>query len=275
MSRVFAAEVNRDVTPETTAVRPDSIRRKVMPDLSDVRALTFDIFGTTVDWRSGVAAEGRRLGALHGIEADWEQVADAWRALYVPYMNRVRLGELPWTNFDRLHRLSLDQVIDDLGIEGLDYATREEFTLAWERLPAWPDAKAGLAALGQRFTVATLSNGNRSQQQALMRFTGLPFHRLLSAEDFAHYKPDPEVYLGAVAALGLEPGQVMMVAAHKSDLRGAQYAGLRAAFVERPMEKGPSGGADSLPDPLADVQAADFADLANRLDRQLRSEEPA
>lgn len=246
-----------------------------MPDLSDVRALTFDIFGTTVDWRSGVAAEGRRLGGLHGIEADWEQVADAWRALYVPYMNRVRLGELPWTNFDRLHRLSLDQVIDDLGIEAFDYATREEFTLAWERLPAWPDAKAGLAALGQRFTVATLSNGNRSQQQALMRFTGLPFHRLLSAEDFAHYKPDPEVYLGAVAALGLEPGQVMMVAAHKSDLRGAQCAGLRAAFVERPMEKGPSGGADSLPDPLADVQAADFVDLANRLDRQLRSEEPA
>ena len=236
-----------------------------MPDLNDVRALTFDIFGTTVDWRSGVAAEGRRLGGLHGIEADWEQVADAWRALYVPYMNRVRLGELPWTNFDRLHRLSLDQVIDDLGIEGIDYATREEFTLAWERLPAWPDAKAGLAALGQRFTVATLSNGNRSQQQALMRFTGLPFHRLLSAEDFTHYKPDPEVYLGAVAALGLEPGQVMMVAAHKSDLRGAQSAGLRAAFVERPMEKGPSGGADSLPDPLADVQAADFADLANRL----------
>src|SRR5215831_15385879 len=205
-----------------------------MPDLSDVRALTFDIFGTTVDWRSGVAAEGRRLGALHGIEADWERVADVWRSLYVPYMDRVRRGELPW-----------------------------------------PDAAPGLARLGKRFTVATLSNGNRSQQKALMSFTGLPFHRLLSAEDFAHYKPDPEVYLGAVAALGLEPGQVMMVAAHKSDLRGAQSAGLRAAFVERPLEKGPSGGADSLPDPPADVQATDFVDLANRLGHQLRSEEPA
>ena len=126
-----------------------------------------------------------------------------------------------------------------------------------------------------RFSVATLSNGNRSQQQALMRFTGLPFHRLLSAEDFAHYKPDPEVYLVAVAALGLEPRLVMMVAAHKSDLRAAQAAGLRAAFVERPVEKGPSGGADFLPDALADVQATDFVDLANRLGRQLWSEEPA
>ena len=236
-----------------------------MPDLSDVRALTFDIFGTTVDWRSGVAAEGRRLGALHGVEADWERVADVWRSLYVPYMDRVRRGELPWTNFDRLHRLSLDQVLNDLGIAGFDVATCEELTLAWERLPAWPDAAPGLARLGKRFTVATLSNGNRSQQQALMSFTGLPFHRLLSAEDVQHYKPDPETYLGAVAALGLEPGQVMMVASHKSDLRAAQSVGLRAAFVERPMEKGPSGGADSLPDPQADVQAADFLDLADKL----------
>ena len=230
-----------------------------------IRALTFDVFGTVVDWRTGVVAEGRRLGEVHGIDADWEQVADAWRSLYVPYMNRVRLGELPWTNFDRLHRMSLDQVIDDLRSEGFDDATREEFTRAWERLPAWPDAQAGLAALGERFTVATLSNGNRAQQQALMRFTGLPFRRLLSAEDFEHYKPDPEVYQGAAAALGLEPRRVMMVAAHKADLRAAQAAGLRAAFVERPLEKGPAGGADRLPDPESDVQATDFVDLAEQL----------
>jgi 2-haloacid dehalogenase len=237
------------------------------PALSEIHALAFDIFGTVVDWRSGVVAEGRRIGAEHGVEADWEQVADEWRALYVPYMQRVRSGELPWTNFDRLHRQSLDQVIADLKIKGLDPAARDEFTQAWERLPPWPDAAPGLAMLSPRFTVATLSNGNRSQQQALMRFTGLPFHRLLSAEDFKHYKPDPEVYLGAVAALGLEPGQVMMVAAHKPDLRAAQHAGLRAAFVERPMEKGTGGGADSLPDPESDLQATDLVDLANRLAR--------
>ena len=230
-----------------------------------IRALTFDVFGTVVDWRSGVTAEGRRLGERHGIDADWEQVADSWRSLYVPYMNRVRLGELPWTNFDRLHRMSLDQVIADLGIQGFDDAARDEFTHAWERLPAWPDAQAGLAALGERFTVATLSNGNQAQQQALMRFTRLPFRRLLSAEDFEHYKPDPEVYQGAAAGLGLEPRQVMMVAAHKADLRAAQAAGLRAAFVERPLEKGPSGAADRLPDPESDVQAADFVDLAEQL----------
>jgi 2-haloacid dehalogenase len=233
--------------------------------LSDVRALTFDIFGTTVDWRSGVSAEARRQGMKAGVQADWEGLADAWRGLYMPSMNRVRSGELPWTNFDRLHRLSLDQVLRNVGAEGFDDAAREELTGAWERLPPWPDAVQGLERLGRRFTIATLSNGNRSQQAALVSFGQLPFHRLLSAEDFRHYKPDPEVYMGAASSLGLEPPQVMMVAAHKGDLRAAQAAGLRAAFVERPMEKGASGGADLLPDPQADVQATSFLDLADRL----------
>ncbi len=234
-------------------------------DLGGVQALTFDVFGTCVDWRTGVAAEARRLGSLNGVDSDWERLADAWRALYVPSMNRVRRGELPWTNFDRLHRLSLDQVLSELGVEGFNSAARDELTMAWERLPPWPDAARGLEQLARRFTVTTLSNGNRSQQTALIRFAGLPFQRLISAEDFRHYKPDPEVYLGAASVLGLDPGQVLMVAAHKSDLRAAQGAGMRAAFVERPLEKGPGGGADPLPDPHADVQATDFMDLAGKL----------
>jgi 2-haloacid dehalogenase len=233
--------------------------------LSGVRALTFDVFGTCVDWRSGVAAEARRVAALSGVDGDWERLADAWRALYMPSMDRVRRGELPWTNFDRLHRSSLDQVLREIGAEGFDMHARDELTMAWERLPAWPEAARGLDRLNRGFTVATLSNGNRSQQAALIRFAGLPFQRLLSAEDFHHYKPDPEVYLGAASMLGLDPGQVMMVAAHKSDLRAAQAAGMKAAFVERPLEKGPGGGADLLPDPQADVQSTDFMDLADRL----------
>src|SRR5579864_4750180 len=135
---------------------------------SDLRALTFDIFGTTVDWRSGVSAEARRLGVKIGIRADWDRLADAWRELYMPSMNKVRSGGLPWTNFDRLHRMSLDLVLHDVGAEGFDDAAREELTRAWERLPPWPDAVKGLKRLRRRFTVATLSNGNRSQQAALL-----------------------------------------------------------------------------------------------------------
>jgi 2-haloacid dehalogenase len=238
---------------------------KDVNDLSNVRALTFDVFGTTVNWRVGIAAEAQRLGDLNGVHGDWERLADAWRALYTPFMDRVRRGELPWTNFDRLHRLSLDQVLSDLGIDGFDAGARDELTLAWERLPPWPEAASGLARLANRFTVSTVSNGNRSQQAALLRFADLPFQRVISAEDFRHYKPDKEVYLGAAAALGLKPDQVMMVASHKSDLRAANATGLRTAFVERALEKGPNGGADRLPDPDADVEATDFMDLADKL----------
>ena len=236
-----------------------------MREVSGVQALTFDVFGTVVDWRSGVAAEARRIGAKAGVNADWERLADAWRALYIPSMGRVRTGQLPWTNFDRLHRISLDQVLAEVVAEGLDDAARDELTSAWERLPPWPDAVVGLKRLTRRFVVSTLSNGNRSQQEALVRFGNLPFQRLLSAEDFHHYKPDPEIYLGAASALGLEPDQVMMVASHKYDLRAAQSFGLRAAFVQRPLEKGPGGAADRLPDLEADVQATDFIDLADKL----------
>ena len=230
-----------------------------------IDALTFDVFGTLVDWRSGVIAEARRLGAARGVDADWGRLADAWRGLYAPYMGRVRMGQLPWTNFDRLHRMSLDEVLDEMGVEGFDAADRDELTHAWERLPAWPGAAEGLERLQRRYVLSTLSNGNRAQQQALIRFARLPIDRIQSAEDFRHYKPDPEVYQGAAKALGLAPDRVMMVAAHKGDLRAAQTAGLKAAFIERPLEKGPSGGADMLPDPDSDIQAKDYDDLATQL----------
>ena len=231
----------------------------------EVQALTFDVFGTVVDWRTGVIAEARRLGDMRGVEADWGRLADAWRGLYLPYMAKVRLGELPWTNFDQLHRASLDEVLQDLGGAGFSSADRDELTHAWERLPPWPDSVEGLQRLERRYVVSTLSNGNRSQQQELVRYGALPFTRLMSAEDFQHYKPDPEIYLGAASTLGVAPDRVMMVAAHKGDLRAAQAAGLRTAFVERPLEKGPGGEADRLPDPDSDIQATSFTDLAEQL----------
>src|SRR3981189_3474788 len=135
-----------------------------MPSVGDVRALTFDVFGTCVDWRSGIAAEARRLGALAGVHADWERLADAWRALYMPSMDRVRRGELPWTNFDRLHRLSPDQVPRDAGAEGLDAAAREDLTSAWELLPPWPDPAPGPGRLARGLVRTTPSHGHRAPE---------------------------------------------------------------------------------------------------------------
>jgi 2-haloacid dehalogenase len=227
--------------------------------LKDVRALAFDVFGTVVDWRSGIA----RAAAEYGLPG--ERFADAWRARYAPSMELVRRGQLPWTNLDGLHRSSLDELLVEFEADGLGETEREQLVLAWHRLPPWPDAVAGLERLRSRFIVTTLSNGGFALLTSLAREAGLRFDCILSAELCRHYKPDPEAYLMVAELLALEPAQVMLVAAHKSDLRAAQRAGLRAAFVERPLEKGPDGGADRLPDAEAGVEAHDFLELAERL----------
>jgi 2-haloacid dehalogenase len=85
-------------------------------DRTAVKALTFDVFGTVVDWRGTITREGMAFGAARGLEVDWARFADAWRAGYQPSMARVRRGELPWTNIDALHRLILDDLLVQFGI---------------------------------------------------------------------------------------------------------------------------------------------------------------
>ncbi|HEX6350590.1 MAG TPA: haloacid dehalogenase type II [Candidatus Dormibacteraeota bacterium] len=226
---------------------------------STVKALVFDIFGTVVDWRRGIA----RAAAAEGLPGP--AFADAWRGRYVPDMDRVRRGDLPWLNLDQLQRRSLDELLPQFGGENLDARSRERLVLAWHRLPAWRDSAPGLRRLRRRYLLATLSNGGFRLLTELAKQARLPFDCILSAELCRHYKPDPEVYGKACELLGLAPSEVMMVAAHRNDLRAAQACGLRAAFVERPREFGSPDRADRLPDPEADVSARDLLDLADRL----------
>lgn len=233
-------------------------------DLSGVRALTFDVFGTVVDWRTTLIDGGEALAAARGLEADWAAIADAWRRRYRPMMERVRSGELEWTNFDALHRLSLDEVLAEQGVGGLTDDDKTELVRLWRRLRPWPDSVAGLARLRTSYIVATLSNGNVRLLTDLVKAGGLPFDCILSAELFGAYKPDPRTYLGAAGLLDLPPEAVMMVAAHPYDLTAAAGQGFRTAFVERPLEWGP-GGEVAEPDPGVDVVASDLLDLAARL----------
>src|SRR5437588_10002574 len=226
---------------------------------SSLRALVFDVFGTLVDWRRGIA----RAAAAEGRPG--ARFADAWRGRYVPDMDRVRRGMLPWLNLDELQRRSLDELLPEFGGEGLDAAARERLVLAWHSLPPWRDSPPGLRRLRRRFLLAPLSNGGFALLTGLAKHARLPFDCILSAELCRHYKPDPEVYRMAFELLGLEPSQVMLVAAHRNDLRAAQACGLRAAFVERPREFGSPERADRFPDPEADVSARDLLDLADRL----------
>ena len=230
----------------------------------DVRALVFDVFGTVVDWRSGVAREVRRL---LGDTIDAEAFADAWRGRYAPSMNRVRRGETPWTNLDGLHRASLDELLVEFGAPGTTDDVRDELVLAWHRLDPWPDAVEGLTRLKQRHVIATLSNGNVALLVDMAKRAGLPWDAVVSAELFAHYKPDPEVYDGAARLLGLPPERVLMVAAHVDDLAAARRRGLRTAYIHRPLERGPAAPSPQPADLDADVTVEDLVELADALER--------
>ena len=231
----------------------------------DVRALVFDVFGTVVDWRTSIIRQGKEFGRANGVEADWEAFADAWRGKYGPSMNRVRTGELPWTNLDALHRMALEEVLSEFNITGLSEEVKAEFNLAWHRLDPWPDSVPGLWRLKARHIIAPMSNGNIALMTNMAKNGGLPWDCILGAEVARHYKPDPETYQTGVDLLGLAPSQVMMVAAHQRDLLSAQKVGLRSAFVPRPLERGPGRTPDATPDPSFDIVATDFMDLVAKL----------
>lgn len=233
--------------------------------LRGVKALTFDVFGTVVDWRGSLIEEGRRLGRRRRLKVDWAAFADAWRGGYRPAMDRVRRGELPWTNIDGLHRMILDELLPGFGIAGLTEAEKDHLNRAWHRLTPWKDAPAGLRRLKKKYVIATLSNGNVALLTNMAKHGGLPWDCILSAELFGHYKPDPEAYQGAARLLGLRPDEVLMVAAHKDDLDAAARAGLRTAHVARPLEFGDPAKKDVTPERRFDANARDFVDLARQL----------
>jgi len=229
-----------------------------------VKALTFDVFGTTVDWRGSLIREAEEWGRARGLEINWPRFADSWRAGYAPAMDQVRKGLLPWMNLDQLHRKILDRLFAEYKIDGLSETEKEHFNKAWHRLHPWPDSVAGLTRLKSKFILSTLSNGNVSLLVDMAKFASLPWDAILCAEIFRHYKPDSETYLGAAEMLGCKPQEVMMVAAHPNDLRAADKLGLRTAFVPRPREHG-DRNPDATTDTDFDVIATDFIDLAEKL----------
>ena len=230
-----------------------------------VKALTFDVFGTVTDWRGTMIREMSAFGKSKGLELDWEAFALAWRARYEPSMNRVRIGELPWQPLDSLHRLIAEELLGLFAIDGVGEVDLVHFTRIWHRLDLWPDVREGLNKLRSAYTVATLSNGNVALLTNLSKHADLRWDCILSSELAQHYKPDPAVYLKAASLLGLPPEEIMMVAAHNSDLLAAQTVGFKTAFVYRRTEYGPGQTTDLEPHPTADYVAEDFVDLARQI----------
>ena len=233
----------------------------------DIKALTFDVFGTVVDWRSSIIREGAEFGRPRGLAVDWAKFADAWRGLYQPAMDEVRSGRRPWVKLDDLHRESLVKLLDEFGITGLDAGAIDHLNRAWHRLDPWPDVVGGLTRLREKFVLATLSNGNVALMVNMAKRARLPWDAILGAEPARAYKPQPDAYLRTADFLGLRPEECLMVAAHPGDLVAAGRCGFRAAYVPRPDEHGPERAAGFTADPRPEFAfvARDFVELAERL----------
>lgn len=230
------------------------------------KALIFDTFGTVVDWRGSIIAEGKAWNKAKGIDIDWASFADRWRAGYAPAMEKVRRGELPWTKLDDLHRMILDTLLPEFRMmPALSAEEKDHLNRVWHRLKPWPDSVAGLTRLKKKFIIAPLSNGNVALLNDMAKNAGLPWDLILSAELARHYKPDRESYLTAVDLLGLKPEEVMMCAAHINDLNSARSFGLRTGFIHRPNEYGPTRQADKANPGQFDVVSKDIIDLAAQL----------
>ncbi len=209
-------------------------------------------------------AQLRAFGASRGLSVDWERFLDDWKACYRPGMDRVNSGDWPWTTVETIYRRGLDALVAKHALTLAD-ADLDQLTRAWWRLSPWPDARAGLERLRTRYILSPLSNASFAGMVHLAKFAGLPWDCVITAENAKLYKPRVEVYRTAIVLLGMEPGDVMMVAAHNYDLRAARDVGMRTAFVSRPLEYGPGQKTDLAPDDSWDVVAADFDELATAL----------
>jgi 2-haloacid dehalogenase len=227
----------------------------------DLRVLAFDVFGTVVDWHSSITT----AVAAAGLSVDASAFAREWRAGYQPAMQRVRNGERPWVRLDILHREILEALLETHGLTHLPEAARRALTLAWHRLQPWPDAVEALSRLRRRYLVCTLSNGNLGLLTEMAKHARLPWDCILSAEIFRRYKPDPAVYRAVPEIFAVAEAEVLMVAAHHSDLAAARSCGLRSAYVERRDEFGADQPKDIAADPANDWHVPNLLALADAL----------
>ena len=242
-----------------TSTMAAAAQTQVMP-----KALFFDVFGTCVDWRTGVAREAERILKPRGVMLNWLEFADSWRSLYQPSMDEVRSGRRQFVKLDVLHREMLDKTLAKFNVKGVPSDVLADLNLAWHRLDAWPDVPRGFARLGAKFLLAPCSNGNIALMADVARRNKLRWDAILGSDIARDYKPKPNVYLAAADAFNLTPGECMMVAAHSADLGSAAGQGLRTAHVARPNENGPGTG-ESAPSVRVDYAASSMEDLATKL----------
>ena len=235
-------------------------------DPSSIKALTFDMQGSLLDFYSTIVDAGTRLAGGRGIHVDWTDLLDRWRKAYRHQLNEILAGTIPWKSTDSIYRGTLDGILGEADWGNLlSSEDRDELSAAWSTLKPWPDTRPGLMQLRTRFKLSTLSNGSMASIINIVKTHDLPFDCVLTAELVDSSKPDPRVYALAQKSLGVRADEILMVACHKYDLVAAKKCGFKVAFIPRPLEFGPQGEADVGTETCFDAQAPSLTDLANLL----------
>ncbi|NGO48743.1 haloacid dehalogenase type II [Streptomyces ureilyticus] len=203
-----------------------------MPDASDIEVVVFDILGTMVDEPGGLRAAIRDAVPATD-DASVDQLLTVWQEHVEHEQRRMEEQSRAYANTETIDREAAQRVADRAGLT--DPAVIDRLATASRRLKPWDDSLTGLTRLAQRFPVLGLSNASRTTLLHLNAHAGLRWHQALSAEEARAHKPAPEVYRLAIDAAGCPPERVLKIAAHAWDLRGAQAAGMRTAYVQRPV----------------------------------------
>ena len=227
--------------------------------LADVKALTFDFFGTALDLGTSLRADITACLQRHDSDVTPERFWELWRGRQriEQYQDNIVAvghgGYLVTARRALLYTLGLCKV--PAGESEVD-----EVMAAWQRLSAYDDVAAALPRLASRFRLVGLSNGEPEFLAHLAaNRIGFEFEVLISVQEVGVFKPDPQVYHHAAARLGLEPDACLMVSANSFDVLGARLCGFRGAFVNRGQL--PYEDSEYRPD----LEVPDFRRLADEL----------
>jgi 2-haloacid dehalogenase len=191
-------------------------------------AVVFDAYGTLLDVQAAMARYAQRLGN------DWQAFAAEWRIKQLEYSWIDSLtARRARRDFAACTADALDYV---LARNQIDTSLRTELLTAYERLDAYPEVPAMLAALhGRGFRLAVLSNGTPSMLAAACDAAGIAvlLDAIISVEQVGAFKPTPSVYGLVQAKLGISPARALFVSGNPWDSQAALANGFAVVRVNR------------------------------------------
>ena len=234
--------------------------------LSNIKALTFDTGGTILDWHSGFRDALQKVGAAHGLERNWADIANQLRRQSLAKMINLGEHEPPTYNFDGAHRSTLDELLQNHNLEVFDEAERHEIAYtAAHNFQCWPDFITALPKLREHYLCSSFTILSYRLIMDTARRNGLHWDAVFSCEGIGKYKMLPEAYTTVANHLQLEPSEICMVACHHFDLDAAARVGFKTAYVARSQEWGPAEP-PNIPAKLPrDLEVNTFDELVNGL----------